>query len=452
MNLKTNLKSVGIALCSLCLLVVLFSPGRTTRELAQRKYPNRIPVTFWHMWSAEWKDVVDKIVDRYNRSQDKYEVIALSVPGTSADTKFLLGTIGGDPPDVMAQWNQVIPTWADNDMLTPFDEVMTSEEKARYTKEAYPVVQRIGAYKGKTYGIPIGINLSAIYYLPNDFRQAGLDPDHFPKTLELLSAAGERLNRRDRNGNLTRVGFFPGLWQEMAPLFGGGFYDFGREHVSLDTRANLRAIEFLAASRKRLGYDQVVRFQAGLDSQSFSGGWPFIGGAYSAVVDGQWRVEQLAKYAPKLEYRTALIPAPSGGVVGGGFCNGNFMVLPKTARHKRGAWDFIKFWSGIDKPERAAEFYTMGGWLPLSPRIADSPIYRAYIKKFPQFKTFVDGIGSKNLQVPPPVPYQVFLDDLVKKEQDLALRGDISPTDAVRSLVDGVANELHRRKELGNHD
>ena len=97
----------------LLLFLWLFAMSpRETQEASLRKYPHRIPVRFWHMWSAEWKVVVDRIVDRYNRSQDKYEVIALSVPG-GADTKFLLGAMGGDPPDVMAQWNPVIPTWAE---------------------------------------------------------------------------------------------------------------------------------------------------------------------------------------------------------------------------------------------------------------------------------------------------------------------------------------------------
>ncbi len=37
----------------------------------------RKKVRFWHMWTAEWKDVVDRIVDRFNKSQSEYEVEAL---------------------------------------------------------------------------------------------------------------------------------------------------------------------------------------------------------------------------------------------------------------------------------------------------------------------------------------------------------------------------------------
>ena len=80
------LRSVVVCLCALLAIFAFISSRHTT--VGFRKYPNRIPVRFWHMWSAEWKDVVDRIVDRYNRSQDKYEVIALSVP-SGGDAKFL---------------------------------------------------------------------------------------------------------------------------------------------------------------------------------------------------------------------------------------------------------------------------------------------------------------------------------------------------------------------------
>src|SRR5512137_1096284 len=62
-----------------------------------QKYPDRKPVRFWHMWTANWKDVVEDICKRFNESQTEYEVIPLSVPGQASDSKFLLAVAGGDP-------------------------------------------------------------------------------------------------------------------------------------------------------------------------------------------------------------------------------------------------------------------------------------------------------------------------------------------------------------------
>lgn len=431
----------------LALLAVLYAgPRRVTRETVQRKYPNRIPVRFWHMWSAEWKEVVDRIVDRYNESQDQYEVIPLSVPG-GADTKFLLGAMGGDPPDVMAQWNPVIPTWAEGGMLEPFENVMSPEEHERFERDSYPIVKRVGQYKGKTYGFPIGLQVKGVFYLPQAFREAGIT--EFPKTWEELVRVSERLTKRDSKGNIVRLGFMPGSWAETAALFGGGIYDFNRDRLTLDDPKNLECLKNLVAIRKRDGYDSVSRFQSGLNTSSFSGGWPFIGGAYAATVDGPWRVEQISKYAPKLEYATALVPPPAGGSPGAGLGSGNFMIIPRSAKEKAGAWDFIKFWSGMSKPERAAEFYVWGGWLPPNDAVANAPIYQDYMRKHPQFATFVRAIASPNVRAQPPVAYQVFVNDTVAKVEELALRGEITPDAAIRQVKSSVDQEIARRRRLG---
>ena len=62
-------------------------------------------------------------------------------------------------------------------------------------------------------------------------------------------------------------------------------------------------------ARKRLGLDRVIRFQSGLSSDS-GASWPFISGTYSVTLDGEWRVEQMRRYAPGLEYRTTPLPPP----------------------------------------------------------------------------------------------------------------------------------------------
>jgi len=295
----------------------------------------------------------------------------------------------------------------------------------------------------------IGINMFALYYLPQQLREAGLDPDHLPNTLEGLSAWGEKLNKFDANKNLVRLGFGPTGFPTYAAIFGGGLYDWKADKMSIVTPKNLQALDYITESRKRLGFENMVRFNAGLNMNSFSGGWPFIGGAFSITVDGQWRVEQIRKYAPDLEYRTAPIPPPKGGKALAGYSGGNFMIVPRGAKEPKGAWAFIKYWSGLMDPDTAAEFYTWGGWMPLSPAVAQAPLYKAYIKKYPQFKTFVDLMPSENMEVLPPVPYQEFLSDQLTKMEDSVMRGTVSPEAGLKGLAATLDAEIKRRKELG---
>lgn len=434
-----------LALAAVLLFVVGFWAYPAVQAKAAPK--TRKQVRFWHMWTAEWKDVVDKIVARYNASQDEYEVVALSVPASGADAKFLTGVMGGDPPDVMAQWNPIIPVWSDGGLITPLDELMSPEEKRRFDEQAYPVAKRLGSYKGRVYGMPMGINMTGLFYLPKKFKEAGIDPEKALASLEALDAAGAKLNKFDKDRTLTHLGFMPTGFSGFSNLFGGGLWDGSK--VTIDTPANRRALEYLVDVRKRVGYDQVVRYNAGLNTASSAAGWPFIDGAWSIAVDGQWRVEQLGKYAPNFEYRTAPIPPPKGGRARAWLSNGNFMIVPRGAKEREGAWSFIKFWSGLDHPEVAAEFYTWGGWLPLTPAVAESPIYRAYIQAHPQFQTFVDLMSSANIQTLPPVPYQQFLGDEIGKMEDIAARGTVSPAQALKDLSNRIEAEVRRRRDLG---
>ncbi|MBI5093831.1 MAG: ABC transporter substrate-binding protein [Candidatus Hydrogenedentes bacterium] len=429
------------------LILVFAMPGPPPR-----KYPDRIPVRFWHMWTAEWKVVVENICDRFNESQDKYEVLPLSIPGTSGDAKFLLGIAGGNPPDVMAHWNPSIPKWSQEGLLVPLNTLMPPAQWEELQRIMYPAARKIGMCNGNLYGVTTGLNTWACYCRVDYLREAGLDPKQFPDTLEGLMAWGDKLNRFDKQGGLTRVGFLPRQFMMYAPGFGGGIYDWNAGKLTLNTPENLRAMSFLVEPRQKLGFDNIVKFMSGLATGVGDMSWPFITGAYAIEMDGQWRVQQLAKYAPNLEYVTVPIPAPAGGKKLFGWVNGNFMIIPTGAKQVQGAWEFIKFWSGVEQPERAAEFYTWGGWLPLTSAVANAPIYRQYVKEHPQFQTFLDILPSDNLQPVPPVAYQMYLWDRVNQADDSAMRGAVTPQQALTRVEQEIARELAIRKESGYVD
>ncbi|BDI32069.1 sugar ABC transporter substrate-binding protein [Capsulimonas corticalis] len=407
----------------------------------------REPVYYWHMWSAEWQPVMEHVVDEFNASQTKYRVIPLQIPYGSADSKFLLSVAGGNPPDVMAQWTQAISTWSQGGILQPLETRMTPAERQYFDHDTYPVIHNNGWYKGHLYGMVMGVDVYACYYRVDDFQKAGLDPDKFPTTLEELTTVGHKLDQFE-GGNLTRVGFLPSGLTQYAPSFGGGFYDAATHQVLLNTPQNLKALTYLVDTKNQLGMDRVMRYSSSLKSQN-GASWPFIDGSVSISLDGEWRVQQLAKFAPNLKYKVALLPPPAGGKAVASYSNTNFLTIPAGAKHAQGAWEFIKFWAGLNDHNRAAEFNTRFGWLPSSNQMLAAPAYQAYLKKYPQYKAFVTLAASPNLVTIPPTAYQMYLADHISSADDLAERGSLSPAAALTGLEHDVARERARRKELG---
>ncbi len=419
-----------------------------------RKYPNRVPVHFWHRWGGEWEKVVAGIADRFNESQSTYEVIPLSTPSGGADMKFMMGVIGGDPPDVMSMWNGAIPQMAANNLLTPLEDLMSTEDRRFFEQESYPVIRQSGMFRGKTYGVTIGSDLYALYVNVDHLKEIGVDVDKdFPTTLEGLCQLGTKLHRFDQQRNLVRLGYDLGYFQYLAYGFGGGFWDDEAGKLLLDTPRNLRALEAIVRERKKIGHDVVTRFTSGLNTGSDTGGWPFITGDLSITLDGQWRVEEIRKYKPKMNYRVIPMPPPAeGGTPMYGTLSGNFMIVPISAKHKDGAWQFIRFWSGFSDREASAACFNAGGWLPLSHRAVETETFGKWLRENPQFQAFLDIVASPNCKPMPPVPYLQFLNDKIGRAEDRAARGYVTPKVALQELQRTVADELAKRKEMGYED
>ena len=426
--------------------VVVFASGHST----PRKYPERKVVHFWHRWQGDWEKQVQKIVDRFNESQTEYEVIPVSVPSNGADSKFILGVIGGDPPDLMSMGSGAVPNMAANGFLTPLDSLMTPTEKTAFFKDSYPAIRDIGMYRGHCYGMTIGADLMALYVNAQQLRDAGYDPDNFPKTLEEVEAMGMKLNKYDAKGNLTRLGFLLSDVNYISHDFGGGFYVHDDGKLELNTPQNLRALEAIVNYRKKLGFANVLRFQAGLNDIEGAASWAFMHGDLSITYDGQWRVEELRKFKPDLDYRVYPVPPPKeGGTPRGGLVGGNYMIVPISAKQKQGAWEFLKFWSGLDNPDRAATFYNMGGWLPYSPAVANSPTFQKWLKGDKEFQAFLDILASPNCKAPPPIANLQFLNDQIQHAEDLATQGAKTPKEALEELEQKFKEETEKRKELG---
>lgn len=423
-----------------------------TAKMPSKHYPGREKVVFWHRWGGYWEKVVQRIVDRFNESQSEYEVIPMFTTGQGSETKFMLSTIGGDPPDVMSMGSDSLPSIASGGLLTDLETLMTPEEREYFRTVPYDAIRKTGQYRGKTYGITIGADLMGYYVNSQHLREIGYDPDKPPKTFDELVALGEKLTKKDSKGNVLRMGLNVDDLATQSIAWNGGFYNPKTNKLMMNTPQNVACLTALARQRKTVGFENASRFWSSQNTGSSTGAWPFIPGAVSITYDGQWRVDEIHRAKPDMDYRIWPLIPPPGGKQLAGLIGGNFMIIPMSAKHKKGAFEFVKFWSGLTHPERAAEFYKWGGWVPLSPDVAKSPIYQEFVHDNPQFQTFIDILGGPNCQSKPSVGYLQYYLDQINRIQDQALRGSVTPEQGLKNLESTVNTELKKRKELGFDD
>ncbi|MCL4508461.1 MAG: ABC transporter substrate-binding protein [Chloroflexi bacterium] len=379
---------------------------------------NQKAVEYWHMWSGQWEMVVDRIVAWYNTTHPGYFVKPLVISG-DANAKFLSAVAGGTPPDIMTQWNQVIPTWADQGVLQPLDQLVTPADASAFKKWFWPVAWSIGNYKGHQWAAPSTMNSWALMYNKQMFQEVGLDPNKPPTSIEELDTYAAKLFKMQSNGQIDVAGFIPSSIWQWGDVFGGDFYDESSGKITITNPKIVDALTWEATYSKRYGVQKIASFQNTISS-TIKGVSPMAYGKYAMAVQGQWVNLDMKHYGPKIEYGAVPQPYPPGGRPNASWVNGNYQIIPKGAKQSEGAFSFLEFWSGFHSPEQLATICTWGGWIPCGPAMTKEKPYLDYLKEYPNFAPYVEIFSSPNVRITPKIDEQAYMWDQVNAAESYA--------------------------------
>ena len=336
----------------------------------------RVVVNYWEKWSGFEAASMQDIVDDFNHSQDRIEVRMLSV--SEVDTKLLLATASGHPPDLAGLWSENIPDFSEKGALTPLDRGLA---KAGITADRYiPFYWELCRHRGFTWGLPTTPGCVALFYNKKLFRAAGLDPERPPRTFAEFESMSRQLTEVDieRNGRSVRVAFPDLTDAERASRrytlvqvghlpqdagmflsgwgcwFGAKFYD-GDRRILADDPGSVATFAWLRSTAQTYGVDNLRNFIEGFGVAQ-SGQTPFLGGTEAMVVQGPWMPNFISKYAPGLEWGAAPCPAADG--VGGAdpvtLAQTDVVAIPRGAAHPREAFEFMCYLQRREVAEKLA--------------------------------------------------------------------------------------------------
>lgn len=205
--------SVGIAGCGK-------NSGET--ESADEEANGPVEIVYWNQWTQEAEmGFLEKYVEEYNNSQDKYHVTFLAIPYEEyTTTKLATAFATNEAPDVFECSPAIINQYLDAGVCEPLDDILTEEIKNDFTDAAFDRVSR----DGHIYGIPLDSDLVALYYNKEMLEQSGVEP---PATWEELKDAAAKLNAEDHAGFTFEVDkgdwqcftFYPFVWMQGGSLF-----------------------------------------------------------------------------------------------------------------------------------------------------------------------------------------------------------------------------------------
>lgn len=310
--------------------------------------PGRTVIDYWEKWTGPEGDAVQRVVDRFNTSQDRTWV--RRIPVSDITSKAMVAIAGGDPPDVVGLYSYSVPQFAEAGAAIPLDDFGPSHNRIDAAIYA-PAIAKLLSYDGHLWGGVSSTYSLALYYNRAMFKAAGLNPDQPPRTIIELNAASTRFVKTvPGSSELASVGFLPNLpawWPYFWPImFGGNLYDPLNKRAVLTDDATVKAYSWVQDFVKALGPQQAATVGTNYARSFHSPADPFISGAVPMIVQGPWIANFIRLYRPDLDYMAGPVPVDDSlydPAKPTGMLEADVLLIPKGCRHPEEAFDFVRF-------------------------------------------------------------------------------------------------------------
>jgi ABC-type sugar transport system permease subunit/ABC-type glycerol-3-phosphate transport system substrate-binding protein len=351
-----------------CGIGSLFLAGILTLHVDWGSDP-RQEISIWFASPAQIEDY-RPVVERFERENPAYRVISgtAAVRNLTGDpTRFLLGTAGGVPPDVIFYDRFAIAEWAARGTFLSLDAFIGRDADSPdgiHREEYFTAAWDETLCKGQCYGIPHSIDNRALYCNKSLLRRAGYiwkadEPQvkagratagdvRPPQNWAELKAYALALTRKRPEGGIKTLGFAPNFGNASLYLYGwmngGSFMSEDGLTCTMDSPEVVEALRYMVDVYDDLGgVQEVYAFQQSLQTGPLD---PFLNDQVAMKIDGNWFFDAIGAYRPDMEFLVSPAPIPQHRIDQGAepvsWSGGYAFSVPKTARNPEAAWLLIR--------------------------------------------------------------------------------------------------------------
>lgn len=370
MSRKPIKTAVVIVLLSVAAYVLGFVRARTHATVPR----GRIVLQYWEKWTGKEAEQMKEIVTDFNRTVGAEKGIWVTYMSmTNVDQKTLVATAAGVPPDIAGMWDGQIVQFAEAGAIEPLEDLAREYSITEgYYKKAYWDACN---YQGHLYAListPASIallyNQRIFEERADDLRKAGLDPSRPPRTIEEMDRYADALDVWTADRRVDKAGYIPmepGWYiPYQAVWFGGRTWDPVNRKITLLDSKVIESYDWVASYSRKMGQAAMSEFRQGFGNFN-SAQNPFLTGDVAMVMQGPWMGNYIENLKPTMnrwrmtkeeerrlpfaerkknyEWAAAAFPSAVPGVEDACYVSFDTLVIPKGAKHKREAFEFIAY-------------------------------------------------------------------------------------------------------------
>lgn len=350
--------------------------------------------------------------------------------------KLMISSAGGRPPDVACVSSLWYAPIAAKGLLEPLHKYV---ERDNYDIEDFytEAIEGWGKYKGVLYGIPIDIDVYAVYFNKDMFDKYSQPyPDWSWDWNKYLEVARALTKDFDEDGKLDQWGCTVDTqWQNYVFQNGGEVMSADWSKCLLDQPAAYQGLQFMS--------DLVNRYHVSPNAEESVNIGPaklFTAGKTGMIFSGSWASELIFKHEIK-NFTFDVGPVPSGPKARATFIGGGAYTILAQSKHKDEAWEFVKWMS---RKEGHIKLATQLHMIPARRSIAESGAYLKRDTPPKSRKVFLEMI--KYGRAPFTVPCSPEMNQIIASELDLVRLGK-EPAKEACERVTPVIDQLLRHQE-----
>lgn len=325
-------------------------------------------------------DTIEQLTAEYAAANPDVNITAIYAGSYSdAGQKALTAARGGTPPQLSVLLSTQMFALIDEDVIVPFDDHLSEEEKAEWIGGFYPSFMENSQTGGKTYGIPFQRSTPVLYWNKEAFKAAGLDPEVAPADWDQMVEMGKALTLKDDVGNVTQwgvripsAGFPYWLFQGLSTPAGAILANSDGNKVNFNDAKVVEALDYLVDLSKTHEIMQPGSIEWGPTPKAF------FEGETAMMWTTTGNLTNVRANAP-FDFGVAMLPAKArrGAPTGGG----NFYLFKdSTDEQKDAAVDFVQW---ITAPEQAATWSIATGYIAPRAETWETEKMKTYTADFP---------------------------------------------------------------------